>query len=752
MKEIDDQLNKSERIKFLSNVAPFSELNYSELEILADDFHSFYLYKGELLIEQGDLDDSCYVLRKGQLEVFQTNHRGEQVKINVIEPGCIVGEISFYTGERRSSSVHATDDCEILQLCKSSVLKLGSESALLHHLSDVIADRLQRSELRKVLFVSPSFHEMSDAAKRDVETELQLVICHSGHIVFREGELSADIYIIISGRLCITDSISEPHRVLCELEHGQTVGEIAMLTGRPRTATVRAIRDSLLAKLSPEAFTRLLQKHPVDMMKQFAGKPVTQLWQQTLGKAKNRTTFINLAIIPTDPKVQLTLFVQKLAASLSLLGPTLHLNQYLLDNYLSPQGIAQTPMEAANSINISRWLNHQELRYNYILYEADATYTEWTNRCLRQADRILLVGDDELSPQLGCVEAHIQENAGYAHLPKSLVLLHRTPPYTGTRQWLDIRDVESHYHVLLNDENDFASIARLLAGKGIGLVISGGGARGFAHMGGIRALREAGVPIDKIGGTSVGSIVGAMTALDWTYSDMIEKSLCFNYKLDYTFPLVSLTTGANFTKGLKMGLGLSLIEDLRIPFFCISTDLCSSTQKVHTKGPVWKYVRASASIPGFFPPIVEENCVLVDGAMINNMPIDVMKSSHDIGCVIAFDVIGTTQLQSGTPIDGTLSGWKVFIQRYIPFMKKTDNLPRLAQTLIQASLTKSEEANKMTKELADYYIQFPVQQFGLLKFNDIIKISDIGYHYVRDKIVEWRQNDLCEFPADKDKP
>lgn len=747
MKAVSDSVRNVELIEFLSHVDPFTDLNESELQVLSGEFGALRLKNGEALIQQGGFGDGCYVLRRGKLRICQKGDNGEEITISFVEPGVSVGEIGFYTGERRSASVYAVGDCEVLVLHKSGIEKLGAKSAkLISHFSKVIADRLQRSELRNILFVSDFFREMGDAAKRDLEGELELVVCPSGEFLIRKGERNAHIYLVISGRLSVTDGNSG-ERMLCELGRGQTVGEIAMLTGKKRTATVRAIRDSLLARLSPEAFHRLLQRHPEDMVRQFAGKPMTQLQVQTLGKTRPRNVFVNLAIIPITPDAPVTRFARKLAETLSSTAPTLHLNQHLLDEYLSPAGIAQTPMDDPNSINIARWLNQQELRFRYILYEADATNTQWTNRCLRQADRILLVGNSDSSPQPGEVERRIAENPAYRrHLPKNLVLLHRSLPCTGTWDWLALRDVQNHYHVVFDDTNDFERIARLITGQGVGLVISGGGARGFAHIGGIRALREAGIPIDKIGGTSMGSIIAAMVALGWDYETMIEQALSFNYKLDYTFPAVSLTAGSNITKALRDGLGGSRIEDLRLTFFCITTDLRSCDQKVHRSGPLWKYVRASTSIPGLFPPVVENGSVLVDGGIINNMPVDVMKSSDDIGRVIAFDVSRSAALQSRIAIDGSLSGWKVFAQRCNPFKKEAADFPRLAHTLIQASLTKSAETTRTTKQLADYYIQFPVQQYGLLAFNEIADIAEAGYVCANAKVDEWRHSDFCDLP------
>ena len=232
----------------------------------------------------------------------------------------------------------------------------------------------------------------------------------------------------------------------------------------------------------------------------------------------------NIAVVPTSQGASLTDFCAKLCTALSSLGPTLHLNSRFLDDYLSPKGIAQISLDDPNSVNISRWLNKQESNYRYIVYETDPVPSEWTERCLRQADRLLLVGQAHLAAKLGEIEAKLIQSPRYKSLPTSLALLHATDgrSYRRTDEWLAVRKVKQHYHVFYNRGESIQRLARLLTSNGVGLVLGGGGARGFAHIGGLKALREFGIPIDKVGGTSMGSIIAGMAALEWDYDTMLQ--------------------------------------------------------------------------------------------------------------------------------------------------------------------------------------------------------------------------------------
>jgi len=719
----------------------FSSLLPEELQLLAGNIESIALSRGQCLMREGDPGDCLYVVLEGHLRITQRSDSGEEVQLDLIGPGGSVGEIALLTGERRSASAYAERDSVLLSLARENLERLRQTCPqLVARVSQIVVERIQRAELRDLLFVSGLYQDMCHAALKDLESELQLIPYSSGECLIREGDDSDCSYIVVSGRLLVTDQGRDgDSRVIGELGRGQTAGEMGILTGRKRTATVSAMRDTLVAKLSTEAFSRLLQKYPLDLVKHFAGKVIDRLWLQTVGKSRDTSIVVNIAIIPTEESIRLTEFSLWLAKGLSAYGFTLHLNSERFDAYLGLAGIAQTPAAAPHSANIACWLNRQESAYRYILYQADARPSEWTKRCLRQADRILLVGNAASPPHKGEIEEDLLMDPRYRHLPQSLVILHDTNgPCNGTDAWLRERNLRCHYHVCVGNDEDITRLGRLLSGKGIGLVLSGGGARGFAHIGAIRALREAGIAIDKVGGTSIGSIVAAMAAMRWDYPTMLEQARSFNYRMDYTYPAVALTAGKNVTNQLKSRLGEQKIEDLWTKFFCVSTDLNCNRQYIHDRGLLWKSVRASMSIPGLFPPIVHEAYVLVDGGLVNNMPVDVMRKQEDIGTVIALDVGSPMQMETGILIDGHCSGWRVLTQKLNPFVRSFA-VPTLAKTLVMSSLARSDNATETMKNTADLYMPLPLQQFGLLDFQKVKQIAEFGYDYARNKLTEWDQ-------------
>ncbi len=730
-------------IRFLAETDLFSALTTAEVESLARHMAVRTLSEGQFLIRQGEPGDSLYLVFSGRLQVTQRNARGEEIPLTLIGPGQGVGEIALLTGERRSASVYCVQDAVLFALPKPAFEQFQQTSpGVGGRFAQIVVQRIQKAELRNLLYVSDLFSNMGAATLRDLEAAFELHLCASGESLMREGDDSDCSYIVVSGRLRVTAEHGEGEvRLICELGRGQAVGEMGILTGARRTATVTAMRDTLVAKLSLAAFNRLLQNHPQDMVKHFAGEAVLRLWLQTTGKYRVDNRVASIAIVPTGRMPRLTEFIRQLAASLADHTPVLHLNSESLDDYLSPSGIAQTPISDPNNVNIARWLNHQENVHRLILYQADPGPTEWTKRCLRQADRIALVGEANSSPGRCEIEQTLLLDPRYRHLPKILVILHQNDdaPCNNTAAWLEQREVRHHYHVCPAKKDDIARLGRLLIGKGVGLVLGGGGARGFAHIGALKALQEAGIVIDKLGGTSMGSIIGAMAALRWDYATMLERALAFNYRMDYTFPAVALTAGKNITHGLKKGFGAQKIEDLWINFFCVSTDLSTGQQWVHERGLLWKYVRASMSIPGLFPPVIDGKHFFVDGGLVNILPVDVLRAHEDITHVFAFDVAGPSHLETAIPIEGSFSGWTALMRKLNPFASPAV-FPSLAKTLILASVMKSTGTNEIKENMADFYLRLPVQAYGLTDFNKLTRIVETGYAYACEQLNAWERD------------
>ncbi len=240
--------------------------------------------------------------------------------------------------------------------------------------------------------------------------------------------------------------------------------------------------------------------------------------------------------------------------------------------------------------------------------------------------------------------------------------------------------------------------------RGVGLVLSGGGARGFAHLGIIRALREAKVPIDFLGGASIGAIIAAGVAMGWSDEEMqLRYRRSFvqtNPVNDYTFPFLALTRGKKVSRLLEREYGSVLIEDLRYPYFCVSANLTTGRLFEHRSGSVAQALRASVAIPGVMPPVFHDDGVLVDGAAINNLPVDVMQG-HAPGFVIGCDV----------------GADRNFGERRV----------NIFEVLMHAGMINSTASERAQRELADVLMKPPLANIDLLNWQAFDRAIQAGY-------------------------
>ena len=216
-----------------------------------------------------------------------------------------------------------------------------------------------------------------------------------------------------------------------------------------------------------------------------------------------------------------------------------------------------------------------------------------------------------------------------------LILLHadKTLLPSNTKDWLEKANFSLHHHIRIGNDRDYQRLSRSFIGKSIGLILGGGGAKGWAHVGVIKALLEMNITIDAVGGTSVGSMIGACFALHPNYQDIVEKFSALTkvaYKItslkNLTLPIISLFDAKAGTRLLEKTFSNIRIEDLWIPFFCISSNLSAQREEVHHSGYIWEKVRMSGSLPGVIPPVVLDGQMHVDGGLVNNLPVDIMKN------------------------------------------------------------------------------------------------------------------------------
>lgn len=588
-------------------------------------------------------------------------------------------------------------------------------------------------------FLQQSFGPLEEDLRRELLTQVEFLTLKAGETLCRQGDPTGAAYLVMSGRLRVAiEADGEAEQVINEVGRGEIVGEMALLTDDPRSATVYAVRDSVLAKLPRESFFGLLERHPRFWMS-LTRSIVQRLRQQTSRERPGAALLSSIALVPTDTSVPLVEFASDFAAALEAFGSVTLLGSSEVDAALCEKGISQVPAIDATSQRLAAWIEQREESSRYSVYRADAKWSHWTQRCARQADLVVLVGSAKGTPAPGDTESRLAEFWRGGRAPRRiLVLLHETGDPAGTARWLTVREVDEHFHVRRRIGRDYARLARSVAGEAFALVLGGGGARGLAHIGVLRALEELRIPIDFIGGTSIGAAIGAMYILNRDWRE-VQRSWrrSFRSLRDFTWPAVSLTKGSRLNRSIRNALAHYQIEDLWLPYFAVATNLTRAEQVVSRRGGLFEAVRASVSLPGVFPPCLQQSGDYhADGGLLNNVPVDIMRRIAGHGPLIAVDVSSRTELQADPRIRTEMSGWTLLARRLNPFARRLRG-PGIVSVWLRSTGVASVAAHNQMKPLADLYLELPVDDFGLMEFGALEPLVTRGYELSIERLRSW---------------
>lgn len=483
-------------------------------------------------------------------------------------------------------------------------------------------------------------------------------------------------------------------------------------------------------------FDALAEKHPA-LLRGLA-RVVVELLRKRTATTRTQHAVGTITVLPIVECPETNAFAAKLAGALSVFGPTLHVDVGTTGKATRIDDVRAVRPGSDEDTQIGSWLAGEEERRAFLVFEADASLTPWTDRCLRQADLVVAVGRSDDDPVPSEAEQALAERADAPSRARQvLVLLHAgDAPRPGTRAWLAPRSVDQHHHVRTGHPGDLERLARILSGNAVGLVLGGGGARGFAHVGVHRALVEHGIPIDWVGGTSIGAVFSAAIALGWD-PDRVEAQgrnafvdeRPFN---DLTVPIVSLLSGRRIDR-LTRRLFETQIEDMLLPYFCVSSDLTSSSLRVHEDGDLWRAIRSSVSLPGVLPPTVLSRHLAIDGAMLNNLPVDVMRD-RAVSNVIAVDLSAGEEAEELDVLE-IPSPLQILLSR-LPFSRRA-RVPGIVTVLVKATLMASAVHSRAMRGDADLLLSPPVGRFGLLESNAFDAIVEVGYDHAREALKAW---------------
>ena len=710
----------------------------------------------------------------------------------MIKPGGLAGYVGTISSYRSFIDVRAKTDVYVGFLPRASMERIVEKHPIVLL---TMAKRLTSLLPRLILHI--------DFALEWVQINAGQVIHHQGDesdaiYIVLNGRLRA-IHEQKDGEMRVTGEFGQGESV-GELEVMTESSRPATLHAIRDTELAR-FPKSLFNSLALEhpGITIKISKIIAQRMRALIDDPLFEKGKEKMSTATsmNVASTLNLrtvAILPVTAGVPVVEFGSRLMNALTQIGVVngvMSLHQAAILNHLGRHAFSRM-----GKLKLSQYLADLEERYGMLLYIADTNVNSpWTQTCISQADCILLVGLAEGSPEIGEYERFLLGMKTTAR--KELVLLHveRYSEPGVTRKWLRNRMWINggHHHIqmafrthtepvhpqikrfgtalkqrvqVLQAEiqkytsrrirqtplysaetpfkGDFHRLARRLCGKSVGLVLGGGGARGISQVGVIRALEEAGIPIDIVGGTSIGSFIGALYARDADVVPMYGRAKKFagrmgsmwRFALDLTYPSASYTTGHEFNRGIFKTFGNSQIEDFWLEFYCNTTNISKSRSEIHNSGYVWRYVRASMSLAGLLPPLCDEGSMLLDGGYVDNLTVAHMKS---LGADVIFAVdVGSLDENTPQGFGDSLSGTWSLLNRWNPFSNHP-NPPTLSEIQARLAYVSSVDALERAKTTPGcLYMRPPIDAYGTLDFAKFDEIYHVGYAYGKEFLANLR--------------
>lgn len=733
--------SESRNLKALKKLPLVESIDEARWETLAPHISFSELQAGESLFTEGHQSENLFLVMDGELRLslpggeLADSESSTQFYLHSRCKGQTAGDFAVLNGGTHLVTAVAAKNTRVARFPRVAFELLADINPnILAHVYDTAAELSRRVMLAKVYL--DMFGDISTEAMNDLLDGTEIRYFTSGQVLIEEGDEADGLHIVVSGRLQVETVNDEQNTVvLAEVRAPETVGELALLSDTVRTATVYAIRESTVAFLNKALFDELIVQQPHMLM------PLSKLIvQRHIEKSKRTNNIVkdqSIAIIPLDRRLPLRRFLHQLKREMRNLGNPLLLDARSFDTLYGKKGVAQTEFSDVFNSAIAEWLDDKENSYQEILYLTDPTLSSWTKRCINRADKIILLADadSENSSKLREIEHDLRkilQNARYQR-KVDLVLLHgkSVENPSNTARWLRKRDINAYHHIRIDDSEHMARLARRICGCARGIVFSGGGARGYAHLGVQKVIEKHGISIDYIGGSSMGGLLGASMAMGQDCESINRLSAVFAKKsalYDYTLPLASLMKSAKLTRFCHEVYNETRIEDLWIPFFCVSSNLADGKEVVHDRGPLWRVVRSTISLPGIFSPVpTPSGQLLIDGAVLNTFPVDVMQEKlGGRGSIIGVNVSQIVEIREYYNYGTSLSGWQVLMSRLNPLSKKI-RIPRLVETLLRSTDIKSIIRLNETKAILDVLIEPDVSEIPLMEFKSYKRISDIGY-------------------------
>lgn len=583
-----------------------------------------------------------------------------------------------------------------------------------------------------ILKTHPAFSTLDQESRDKLAARFNLVELNQDENLFFQGDKSENIYFLIKGKLVsLTIDLSGETKIIGYVNVGETVGEIGVLANEPRSLTVRAYTDAALLKLSGKDFKDIAHQYPSVMfaiINPIISRSVNVL-EMITSERKNKTVII----LPANQETslhELTDALQKTAEKFT--------SFLIISDYQTEFSDQDTKAIKDKIRNLSK--NKKHIRK--ICYILSSHETPLATIAMKRAKTVYIAANADSNPKVSpWLDKKIKEDI---HHKSKLILIHKNEAQDMgfTTEWLELIPTDLHHHIRMNNHKDLNRLLRFIRGKAIGVVLGGGGTRGWAHIGALKAIREAKIPIDIIGGTSVGAVVAGLYCLNQSYKDthdkfyqmVVESKHSISWR-NLTWPVISLFNAKYFTHSIMKVFGEKRIEDLWLPYFCITSNLATHAEQIHQSGLLWEVTRASTSIPGIMPPMLLNGKLHLDGGLLNNLPVDIMRDLIGTkGKIIAIDLNAFSTDENQYQFPPVLTFKDVILNKFR--MIKKYKFPSFVDMFLRGIFLSSRQKDKNNATLASIYVNLDTTRFKLLQANtkEGEVLVNIGYEETKKQI------------------
>ncbi len=653
---------------------------------------------------------------------------------DAVGAGSAAGEASLVLGHEEVLQVRALEPSildVVLHRSFDGVMKSvasGVRDSLVHQASQ----QQSRRELATLLRRHFPLVAANPGRFDDLLSAVSVIQPAGGEVLCRAGDVADAMYFVVRGRLRVVD---DEGVTIATLGAGDVVGERALLTGERRNRTVVVARTATLGRIGREEFDTL-SLQSTEFFRQLA----TSVVEHARSDKAHASTDRIVAVVPLVDSPSVRWAVDALAEEARRLSSPM-----LRDSDVEAGvGLDPRQLDEPDALVVERWLDSQQPVGLPQWLDAGHGSSAWSRVVCGRADKLVFVVDASKSSEPTQLEQELAQFLSTKDI--ALILVHpkgtRLP--SGTRAWLERRSLTSHHHVEAGHPGDCARAVRLLSGRGVGVVMAGGGALGAAHVGAVAALLEAGVPIDYLGGTSSGGGLSAAFALyrsfDEAHQAIVAQFVEENIWRKPTLPYMSMVRMSAVDGAARAIYGDATVEDLWIPWFGVAASIRSGEAVVVRKGDVWRAVRATSSIPGLIAPMIIDGDELVDGGILNNFPAEIMKSLC-AGPIIGLDLLSTPNTATELTY-GDLPTGRDVVRSWARRRALPRRLPTIRHVFMQLAVLGNKRNISDQKSACALYVKPNLRGFAMFDYVKFGEIARIGYDTLQEALSESNLSDL----------